>query len=128
MPSSNPKTILIVEDESDTAEMYTQMLERNGYVVLKASGGVAATQHLLHEKIDLIPLDLMMPDAAGLEVLRFLRREPQLQDLPVIIVSAKGLPEDIEKGMQAGASLYITKPIGYREFIRAVGEVLQSSA
>ena len=128
MPSSNPKTILIVEDESDTAEMYTQMLERNGYVVLKASGGVAAMQHLLHEKIDLILLDLMMPDVSGLEVLRFLRREPQLQDLPVIIVSAKGLPEDIEKGMQAGASLYITKPIGYREFIRAVGEVLQSSA
>ena len=128
MPSSNPKPILIVEDESDTAEMYTQMLERNGYVVLKASGGVAAMQHLLHEKIDLILLDLMMPDVSGLEVLRFLRREPQLQDLPVIIVSAKGLPEDIEKGMQAGASLYITKPIGYREFIRAVGEVLQSSA
>ena len=127
MPLSNPKTILIVEDESDTAEMYTQMLEKNGYVVLKASGGVAAMQHLLHEKIDLILLDLMMPDVSGVEVLRFLRREPQLQNLPVIIVSAKGQPEDIEKGMQAGASLYITKPIGYREFIQAVGEVLQKS-
>lgn len=124
MPSLNPKTILIVEDESDTAEMYTQMLQRNGYAVMKASGGIAAMKQLLNIKPDLILLDLMMPDVSGLEVLRFLRREPQLHDLPVVIVSAKSLPEDIQKGIEAGASLYLTKPIAYRELIQSISNLL----
>ena len=128
MSSPNTKTILIVEDESDMAEMYTQMLQRNGYGVERASGGVAAMKHLLHIKPDLILLDLMMPDVSGLEVLRFLRREPQYMDLPVVIVSAKSLPEDIEKGMLAGASVYLTKPIAYRELIQTIGALLANRA
>lgn len=124
MSSPFTKTILIVEDEPDTAEMYTQMLQRNGYAVMKASGGIAAMKQLLNIKPDLILLDLMMPDVSGLEVLRFLRREPQLHDLPVVIVSAKSLPEDIQKGIEAGASLYLTKPIAYRELIQSISNLL----
>jgi CheY-like chemotaxis protein len=81
-------------------------------------------KHILHVQPDLILLDLMMPDVSGLEVLRFLRREPQLDNLPVVIVSAKCLPEDIQKGMEAGASLYMTKPIAYRELIQSIGDLL----
>ena len=127
MSSPITKTILIVEDESDTAEMYTQMLQKNGYGVVRVSGGVAAMKHLLQIKPDLILLDLMMPDVSGLEVLRFLRREPQLENLPVVVVSAKSLPEDINKGMEAGASLYLTKPISYRELVQSIGKLLEDS-
>jgi CheY-like chemotaxis protein len=124
MPSSYSKTILIVEDEPDTAEMFTQMLQLSGYRVIKAYGGVAGMQHLLQEKPDAVLLDIMMPDVSGLEVLRFLRREPGLRKLPVIVISAKSLPADIEQGMKAGASLYLTKPIAFLELKKAVDEVI----
>ena len=128
MPSSLSKTILIVEDEPDAAEMFAQMLRLSGFRVVKAFGGVAAMKQLLQEKPDALVLDLMMPDVSGLEVLRFLRREPTLHDLPVIIVSAKCLPADIERGMQFGASIYLTKPVAFLEFKRAVEKALTNSA
>jgi CheY-like chemotaxis protein len=54
----------------------------------------------------------MMPDISGLEVLRYMRREPDLADIPVIVVSAKSMPGDIKTGLEAGASMYLTKPVG----------------
>jgi len=66
MPSSNLKTILIVEDEPDTAEMFAQMLRLSGYRVLKTYGGVSGMKQLLHDKPDAVLLDVMMPDITGL--------------------------------------------------------------
>jgi twitching motility two-component system response regulator PilH len=127
MPSSNLKTILIVEDEPDTAEMFAQMLRLSGYRVLKTYGGVSGMKQLLHEKPDAVLLDVMMPDITGFEVLRFVRREPKLAKLPVIIVSAKSLPGDIEKGMEAGASVYLTKPVAFLELKKAVEDAVANS-
>ena len=127
MPSSNLKTILIVEDEPDTAEMFAQMLRLSGYRVLKTYGGVSGMKQLLQDKPDAVLLDVMMPDITGLEVLRFVRREPKLAKLPVIIVSAKSLPGDIEKGMEAGASVYLTKPVAFLELKKAVEDAIANS-
>ena len=127
MPSSNSKTILIVEDEPDTAEMFAQMLRLSGYRVLKTYGGVSGMKQLLKEKPDALLLDVMMPDITGLEVLRFIRREPKLAKLPVIVVSAKSLPDDIDKGMEAGASVYLTKPVAFLELKKAVDEAIANS-
>jgi CheY-like chemotaxis protein len=127
MPSSNSKTILIVEDEPDTAEMFAQMLRLSGYRVLKTYGGVSGMKQLLKEKPDALLLDVMMPDITGLEVLRFIRREPKLAKLPVIVVSAKSLPDDIDKGMEAGASIYLTKPVAFLELKKAVDEAIANS-
>ncbi len=104
MPSSNPKTILIVEDEPDTAELFAQMLRLTGYRVIKTYGGISGMKQMLHEKPDVLLLDIMMSDISGLEVLRFLRREPQFEDLPVIVISAKGTTADIIAGLEAGAT------------------------
>jgi len=68
---------------------------------------------------------VMMPDVSGLEVLRFMRREPELAEIPVIVVSAKSLPSDIKTGLDAGASLYLTKPVGFLDLKEAVDRVLQ---
>jgi two-component system alkaline phosphatase synthesis response regulator PhoP len=70
-------------------------------------------------------LDVMMPDVSGLEVLRFMRSEPGLTEVPVIVVSAKTLPSDIKTGLDAGASLYLTKPVGFLDLKQAVDRVLQ---
>lgn len=127
MPSSKPKTILIVEDEPDTAELFAQMLRLSGYHVIKTYGGVSGMKQLLQEKPDALLLDIMMPDISGLEVLRYLRREPGFEKLPIIVVSAKILPADIEKGMMAGASIYLTKPVAFLELKKAVEDIIAKS-
>lgn len=119
------KTIIIVEDEPDTAEMFAEMLRLNGYWVLTSYGGAAAIALISKEKVDAVVLDLMMPDLSGLEVLSYMRRDPRLARVPVIIVSAKGLPADVRQGLQAGASIYLTKPVAYQDFIEALEKALQ---
>ena len=124
MPSPKPKTILIVEDEPDTAEMFAQMLRLSGYRVNKTFGGIPGIKTLLHEKPDVLLLDIMMNDISGLEVLRFLRREPQFEDMPVIVISAKGTTVDIHTGMEAGATVYMTKPVAYLELKKIVEDTI----
>ncbi len=124
MPSSKPKTILIVEDEPDTAEMFAQMLRLSGYRVIKTFGGIPGIKQVLQEKPDVLLLDIMMNDISGLEVLRFLRREPQFEDLPVIVISAKGTTADIITGMEAGATVYMTKPVAFLELKKTVEDTI----
>jgi CheY-like chemotaxis protein len=69
----------------------------------------------------------MMPDVSGLEVLRYIHRDPRLSHIPVIIVSAKGLPSDIKTGLDAGASFYLTKPVSFADLKRALEEAVQIS-
>jgi len=70
--------------------------------------------------------DIMMPDFSGLEVLLYMRREPNLAALPVVVVSTKSLPADIQSGVEAGASVYLTKPVGYSGLKNAVDTVLSA--
>jgi CheY-like chemotaxis protein len=118
------KTVLIIEDEPDAAEMFAEMMRVNGFRVLKMFSSAPAIQMIAQEKPDLILLDIMMPDISGLEVLRYMRREPDLSSIPVIVVSAKSMPSDIRTGLEAGASMYLTKPVGFLDLKQAVEQVL----
>jgi CheY-like chemotaxis protein len=118
--------IVIVEDEPDMAEMFSEMMRLSGYDVVKCQGGTRGIDVITHEKPNAVILDLMMPDISGLDVLRYMRREPGLRDIPVIVVSAKGMPLDIRKGLEAGAALYLTKPVGFDELRAAVQKVTQA--
>ena len=69
----------------------------------------------------------MMPDSSGLEVLRYMHREPELTSIPVIVVSAKSMPGDIKVGLDAGASIYLTKPVGFLDLKQAVEQVFQKA-
>jgi DNA-binding response OmpR family regulator len=119
------KKILIVEDEPDTAEMFAEMLRLRGYRVYKSYGSASAMKQLILDKPDAVMLDIMMPDISGLEVLQFMRRDPSMENIPVIVVSAKGLLSDIKTGMDAGATMYLTKPVAFSELIKAVEESIQ---
>jgi CheY-like chemotaxis protein len=125
MVSAQERTIVIVEDEPDTAEMLAEMLRLSGYRVLKTYGGNPAIELIAQKKPDAVVLDVMMPDLDGLEVLRILKRDSQLAHIPVIVVSAKILPTDIKDGLDAGASIYLTKPVAYQDFKEAVSDVLE---
>ncbi len=118
------KTVMIIEDEPDAAVMFAEMMRVNGFRVLKMFASAPAIPMISQEKPDVIILDIMMPDISGLEVLRYMRREPELASIPVIVVSAKSMPGDIKNGIEAGASMYLTKPVGFIELKEAVQKVL----
>jgi DNA-binding response OmpR family regulator len=119
------KTVMIIEDEPDAAEMFAEMMRVNGFRVLKMFSSAPAIPMISQEKPDVIILDIMMPDISGLEVLRYMRREPDLHAIPVIVVSAKSMPGDIKTGLEAGASMYLTKPVGFLDLKQAVEQVLR---
>ena len=75
---------------------------------------------MIANKPDVVILDIMMPDISGLDILRQMRRDPELSDIPVVVVSAKSMPADIKNGMEAGASMYLTKPVGFLDLKEAV--------
>lgn len=117
--------ILIVEDEPDTAEMFAEMMRMSGYQIFKAYNGASAVALIKAEKPAAVVLDLMMPDLSGLDVLRFVRGHKVLARTPIIVVSAKSLPSDIKDGLEAGASVYLTKPVGYLDLKAAVENAIR---
>lgn len=119
------KTVMIIEDEPDAAELFAEMMRVSGYRVLKTYTSTPAMTLIAQERPDVIILDIMMPDVSGLEVLRFMRREPELADIPVIVVSAKSMSADIRTALDAGASMYITKPVGFVDLKNAVERATQ---
>lgn len=124
MPEAQ-KTVVVVEDETDAAEMFAEMMRVSGFRVLKSHSSTPAINIIQAEKPDIVILDVMMPDVSGLEVLKFMRRDPTLSNIPVIVVSAKSMPGDIKTGLEAGASVYLTKPVGFLDLKQAVEKVLQ---
>jgi DNA-binding response OmpR family regulator len=124
--SKNQKTVMIIEDETDAAELFGEMMRVNGFRVIKMFSSTPAIPMIAQEKPDVILLDIMMPDISGLEVLRFMQREPELAKIPVIVVSAKSMPSDIKSGLEAGAAVYLTKPVGFQDLKQAVEKVLSN--
>jgi len=120
------KTVLIIEDEEDAAELFAEMMRVSGFRVVKTSKSTPAISLMSSEKPDVILLDIMMPEISGLDILRQMRREPELANIPVIVITAKSMPSDIKNGMEAGASTYLTKPVGFLELKDAVERALTS--
>jgi CheY-like chemotaxis protein len=126
--TSPEKTVLIVEDEADAADLFAEMMRVSGFRVLKTSASAPALAMMTAEKPDIVLLDIMMPDISGLDILRQMRADPELTNIPVVVVSAKSMPADIKNGMEAGASTYLTKPVGFLELKEAVERALGSQS
>jgi CheY-like chemotaxis protein len=122
------RTVLIIEDEADAAELFAEMMRVSGFRVRKTSSSTPAIDMMTDEKPDVVLLDIMMPEVSGLDILRKMRRDPALANIPVVVVSAKSMPADIKIGMDAGASIYLTKPVGFLELKEAVERVLGSQS
>jgi len=118
------RTVVIVEDEPAAAEMFAEMMRVSGFNVFHTSSSEQAVSLIAREKPDLVLLDVMMPGVSGLEVVRFVRREPHLAHIPVIIISARTTEEDIQEGLEAGADLYLTKPISFGDLEEAMQQIL----
>jgi DNA-binding response OmpR family regulator len=117
--------ILIVEDHPIIAELVETRLRIEGMEPVKCPGGREALDIIGTQPFDAVILDIMMPDVDGYEVLRHIRGRPDTRTLPVIFLTAKSTPADIEKGLAMGANYYITKPFSGLDLVRKVRVCLE---
>ena len=111
--SEVPARILVVDDVPDNRDILTRRLARRGFEVVEAGNGTQALEILAREDIDLVLLDIMMPDIEGTEIVRQIRRTRSQTDLPIIMVSAKTLSEDVAESLELGANDYVIKPVDF---------------
>jgi len=116
--------ILVVEDEKNIRELIKFNLENAGFEVLTADDGREALEQLSDE-IDLVVLDLMLPQIDGMEVCRRMRGSEELRQIPIIMLTAKG--EEVERilGLEMGADDYMTKPFSPRELIARIKAIFR---
>lgn len=114
--------ILIVEDEEKIARFLELELVHEGYEIIKASDGRSGLEIAENNAIDLIILDIMLPELNGLEVLRRLRRS---SDIPVIMLTARDATMDKVAGLDAGADDYLTKPFAIEELLARIRTALK---
>jgi two-component system phosphate regulon response regulator PhoB len=117
--------ILVVEDERDLLELLKYNLDREGFEVDTAQSGEDGLKKVRSSPPDLILLDLMLPAMDGLEVCRGIKSRSDTQDIPVIMLTARGEESDIVQGLEIGADDYITKPFSPRILMARVKAVLR---
>ena len=114
MNAGESKTVLLVEDHSDIAEMVGAYLENRGYIVDYAADGITGLHLAVSNKYDAIILDLMLPGMDGLEVCHKVRNEAK-NDVPIIMLTARDTLDDKIKGLDKGADDYLIKPFAIQE-------------
>lgn len=119
------KNILVVEDDEDIMELISCNLELDNCSVARAESGEKALRKICMNRPDLILLDLMLPEIDGLEVCRRLKADPGTQNIPIIMVTAKGEESDIVTGLEIGADDYVTKPFRPKELVARVRALLR---
>jgi adenylate cyclase len=109
-PRPSRPVILVVDDNQDNRDMLARRLMRQSYEVLSAAGGRAALETLAARPVDLVLLDVMMPDLDGYAVLQRMKSDPALRDIPVLMISALDEMESVVRCIQLGAEDYLPKP------------------
>ncbi|CAN5529787.1 N/A [soil metagenome] len=115
--------VLVCDDERHIVRLIQVNLERQGYQVVTAFDGKEGLEKIRAEKPQLVVLDVMMPYMDGFEVLKALRREPETENLPVIMLTAKAQDKDVFEGYHYGADMYLTKPFNPMELVTFVKRI-----
>ena len=120
MGSAGPKSILIVEDEKDIAQLVKHYLEKEGFQTHLAKTGLEAQKLVASERPDMMILDLMLPEMDGLEVCKSIRSKPETALLPIIMLTAKAEESDTIVGLELGADDYVTKPFSPKSLVARI--------
>jgi DNA-binding response OmpR family regulator len=121
------KTILIVDDEPNIVMTLEYGFKKRGYQVFIARDGGEALELLETEVPSVVLLDVMMPNVDGFQTLGAIRNTPNLSHIKVVFLTAKSKPEDVRKGLAAGADRYLTKPFSVKKIIEEIEQLLQAS-
>jgi len=119
--SEGLKTILVVDDDANIRNFLRQVLEAEGYSVEEARNGIEAISRVKKNRIDLIILDIMMPNMSGFDVAAIIKNDPITMAIPIIILS---ILEDRERGYRIGIDRYLTKPVNTEELLRGIDELI----
>ena len=119
------KKILVVDDEPYIVRSLTYVLGKGGYECSIATDGEEALNQIKKNKPDLIFLDIMLPKVDGYEVCKQIKNNPDLKDIYVIMLSAKGQAAEKEKGFSVGADEYMTKPFSPTNITQRVKEIFE---
>lgn len=118
-------SILVIEDESDLQQVLDYNLRQVGHQVLATLRAQDGLRLAREQHPDLVVLDLMLPDLAGTEVCRMLKRDPRTKDIPILILTAKGEEVDRVLGFEIGADDYVVKPFSVRELLLRIQAILR---
>jgi len=118
------QSVLIVDDEPMTRDLLRLMLERAGFDISEAEDGIDALEKIRDSAPDAVILDVMMPHMDGITVCEILRREEATVNLPVVMLSARTHMDAVAKGLLAGATRYLSKPVSRQDLIQNLREVI----
>lgn len=116
--------VLIVDDEPNILLSLEFLMKKNGFEIFVARDGGEALEIIKSNVPDLIILDIMMPEVDGYEVCQKIKNDRELSAMKIVFLSAKVMKDDIKKGYEMGADLYITKPFSTRKLMKQVDELL----
>ena len=119
------KTVLVVDDQPHIVRLIQVNLEKEGFQVATAADGLEGMTKVRQVKPDLVILDVIMPHKDGFEVLREIKTDPELAEIPVIMLTVKTQNADIVQGLRTGAELYLPKPFHPKELVSLVKRVLE---
>lgn len=120
-------SILLVEDEQSIVTLIKYNLEKEGFKVFCSETGEDALKIIKEKTPDLVILDWMLPDTSGIDVCRQIKIDKKLKNIPVLILTAKGEPDDKIKGLEVGADDYVTKPFNNKELLLRVKSLIKRS-
>ncbi|MCC6140800.1 MAG: response regulator [Nitrospira sp.] len=128
-PHPDKPTLLMAEDEEDTASLLKFLLERAGYRIVHAPDGLQAQQLIdTMAPPSLVLLDIMLPHMSGLQLLPYIRNKPDWQRVPIIMLTADSSEHDIQQALATGANDYMVKPFNPRELTARLSRFLKIAA
>jgi len=122
-----PDTVLLVEDESDVADLVRFNLHKAGFDTLIAASGITGLDLARKRRPDLVILDVMLPGMDGFQICRELKSSDETASIPILMLTAKGAANDRISGLELGADDYVTKPFSPRELVLRVKALLRRS-
>lgn len=122
---ADARKVLVADDDVVVRELIVFRLEMSGYEVVEADDGEAAVRLAAEHRPDLVIMDVMMPALNGFEATAKLRAQPETARIPVLLLTAKAMEADVERGFAAGADDYIKKPFSPQELAAKIDALLR---
>ncbi len=121
------QSILIVEDNELNMKLFNDLLEAHGYNTLQSRNGIEAFELVRQHRPDLVLMDIQLPEVSGLEVIKWLKEDEDLREIPVIAITAFAMKGDEVRIREAGCEAYLSKPISVANFLDVVTQHLPAA-
>ncbi len=122
------RSVLVVDDDPEIRKLLVTALDRMGFTVSQAADGKTAMKRLDEQRPSLLCIDLMLPESSGYDVCEHVNKTPTLNGLPILMVSARTMPEDRAQAEELGVRVYLSKPFTQTELKTAVAQALEGNS